>query len=61
MISKETRTELTLGRESVRSPRLNELKTRKCSCEEIQAALVHVIELYNQSGSKIEKALHKII
>ena len=37
------------------APTLKELKERPCSAEELQAALVHLIELHNKLSDDINK------
>jgi hypothetical protein len=43
----------------VKAPELNELKSRPCTLEEIQAALVKLIELYNEQGKLMNKAINR--
>ncbi len=40
------------------APSLSDLKTRPCSLEELQAALVKLIDLYNVQGSVMNKAIN---
>lgn len=40
-------------------PKLSELKSRPCSLEELQAALVELIELYNQQGKVMNDAINR--
>lgn len=42
----------------VRVPTLKEMQTRPCTVEELQAALVNLIELYNAQGAKMEAAIN---
>ena len=60
MDEKEPKTILTLDGEEVKSPRISELKSRKCSCLELQVALVHLIELYEKSGKNFQDAIHSL-
>lgn len=46
----------TLG---IKAPRLSELKERPCSLEEIQAALVKFMELYNEQGRLMDAAIRR--
>jgi hypothetical protein len=39
--------------------KLSELKSRPCSLEELQAALVEMIELYNQQGKVMNDAINR--
>lgn len=39
--------------------KLSELKSRPCSLEELQAALVELIELYNQQGKVMNDAINR--
>lgn len=41
------------------APKLSELKSRPCSLEELQAALVQLIELYNEQGAVMEAAINR--
>ncbi len=41
-----------------RVPTLEELLSRPCTVEELQAALVNLIELYNKQGQKMEAAIN---
>lgn len=45
--------------EPVVAPKLAELKSRPCSLEELQAALVQLIELYNEQGEVMEAAINR--
>ena len=45
---------------TVLSPRLAELMNRDCSTAELQAALVHLIELYNEQGKRMQTAIHEL-
>lgn len=54
----EDQTELTLALDgdivqTVLSPRMSDLTSRQCSNAELQAALVHLIQLYNEQGKKM--------
>jgi hypothetical protein len=40
-------------------PRLADLKTKECSLAELQAALVHFIEIYHKQGAKMEAAINR--
>lgn len=40
-------------------PKLAELKSRPCSLEELQAALVNLIELYNKQGEVMNAAINR--
>ncbi len=40
-------------------PKLAELKTRPCSLEELQSALVNLIELYNKQGEAMNAAISR--
>lgn len=42
---------------SINAPTLTELKTRVCSPEELQAALVKIIELHNQMEANINQMI----
>jgi hypothetical protein len=41
------------------APTLTILKSRSCSIDELQAALVNLIELYNKQGELMNAAIHK--
>jgi hypothetical protein len=41
------------------APKLAELKSRPCSLEELQAALVQLIELYNEQGKVMNAAINR--
>lgn len=43
----------------VKAPTLAELKSRPCTLEELQAALVYLIDLYNEQGKIMQEAIHK--
>jgi hypothetical protein len=45
--------------EEIIAPTLKELKSRPCSLEELQAALVQLIDMYNDSRIKFSNALNK--
>lgn len=47
----------TLG---VIAPRLAELKSRPCSLEELQAALVQIIEIFNDSQAEFGKLADRV-
>jgi hypothetical protein len=40
-------------------PKLKELQTRQCTLEELQAALVNLIELYNDQGRAMQDAINR--
>jgi hypothetical protein len=40
-------------------PVLADLKSKECSPAELQAALVYLIELYNEQGKKLEAAINR--
>lgn len=40
------------------APSLEELKTRPCTLEELQAALIKFIELYNEQGKVMNAAIN---
>lgn len=42
----------------VLAPSLNDLKTRPCTLEELQASIVHLINLHNEQGRIMEKAIN---
>ncbi len=42
------------------SPKLAELKSRPCTLEELQAALVLLIDLYNEQGALFDEALREL-
>ena len=44
---------------TVIAPKLSELKTRPCSVEELQAALVQLIDLYNEQGELMQAAINR--
>lgn len=41
-----------------KAPTLEELKTKPCTLEELQAALVNLIELYNKQGKLMSDAIN---
>ena len=43
----------------VRKAKLIDLKSRPCSLEELQATLIHLIELYNEQGRKMNDAINR--
>lgn len=42
-----------------KAPKLKELKERPCTLEELQAALVKLIELHNKQGKVMEEAINR--
>lgn len=40
-------------------PKLKELQERQCTIEELQAALVNLIELYNEQGKLMQAAINR--
>lgn len=40
--------------------KLEELKNKECTVAELQAALVYLIERYNEQGKLMEKAIHEL-
>lgn len=45
------------GNISVQAPSLAELKTRQCSLQELQAAVVKLIELHNAQNQALQQRL----
>jgi hypothetical protein len=41
------------------APKLAELKSRECTLPELQAALVFMIEQYNEQGKRMEAAINQ--
>lgn len=41
------------------APTLAELKSRPCTLEELQAAIVHLIERHNEQGKLMEAAINR--
>ncbi len=39
---------------------LADLKSRQCSVEELQSALIQLIELYNDQGKRMETAIREL-
>ena len=41
------------------APKLAELKSRECTLPELQAALIQLIDLYNEQGKIMEAAINR--
>lgn len=41
------------------APKLAELKSRECTLPELQAALIFLIEQYNEQGQRMEAAINR--
>jgi hypothetical protein len=41
------------------APSLEELRSRQCTLEELQAAMVKFIDLYNEQGRRVQDAINK--
>jgi len=50
---------MTTKKLKVVAPKLAELKSRSCTLEELQAALVELIELYNEQGMLMNEAINR--
>ena len=57
MCGEETMTENNAA--LIAAPKLAELKSRPCTLEELQAALVNLIELYNKQGEAMNAAINR--
>ena len=40
-------------------PKLEELRSRPCTLEELQAAFVNLVDLYNEQGKVMEAAINR--
>lgn len=42
------------------APKLAELKSRECTLPELQAALIHLIDQYNEQGKAMENEIQRL-
>lgn len=46
--------------DTVKAPSLEELRTRPCTLEELQAKLIEVIDAHNEQGRRMAAAINRL-